>query len=89
MMDHTEASWKNENVISQLRNSIDNVAEAMGQAQSNPTAQAIQRVQNTVHQADSALQNAWTKSEHAEPIQRLEEQLNYSKKQLEQLKRNK
>lgn len=60
-MDHTKASWKNENVISQLHNSIDNVIAAMGQAQSNPTEQAIQQARNTIDQAGSALANALEK----------------------------
>ncbi|WP_259455697.1 hypothetical protein [Bacillus sp. PK3_68] len=88
-MDHTKASWKNENVISQLHNSIDNVIAAMGQAQSNPTEQAIRQARNTIDQAGSALANALEKSEHLEPIHRLQEQLNRNKQQLEQLESNK
>ncbi|KMY52982.1 hypothetical protein AC623_02405 [Bacillus sp. FJAT-27231] len=87
-MDHTKASWKNENVISQLRNSVDNVIAAMGQAQSNPSEQAIQQAQNTINQAEDALANALEKSEQIEPIHRLQEQLNRNKQQFDQLKPN-
>lgn len=85
MMDHTQVSWKNENVISQLRNSVDNVTTAVRQAQSHPTPQLIQQAQNTMERANNALTNARQNSEHPEPIQRLQEQLQESKEQLEQL----
>lgn len=85
MLDHTEASWKNENVISQLRNSVDNVIAAMGQAQSNPTEQRIQQVRNTIDQADRALTNALQNSVHLEPVHRLQKQLDYNRGQLQSL----
>ncbi|MFK2825931.1 hypothetical protein QYG89_09680 [Bacillus sp. B190/17] len=84
-MDHTNATWKNENVISQLRNSVDNVMMAVGQAQSNPTQQFIQQAQSMINRADNALDNALQNGGHMEPIHRLQEQLDHNKEQLQQL----
>ncbi|OKL37864.1 hypothetical protein [Domibacillus mangrovi] len=85
-MDHTKMSWKNENVISQLRNSVDNVTTAVEQAQSHPAPQLIQQAQNTMERADNALSNALQNGEHLEPINRLQEQLQQNKEQLQRLK---
>ncbi len=42
MEDHTQMSWKEDNVISQLHNSVDNVTLAVGQALTNPTEHSIE-----------------------------------------------
>ncbi|MGG3449597.1 MULTISPECIES: hypothetical protein [Bacillaceae] len=85
MVDHTKVSWKNENVISQLRNSVDHVTTAVEQAQSHPTPQLIQQAQNVMDRADNALNNALQNSEHLEPVNRLQEQLNQNKERLQQV----
>ncbi|MCI2256639.1 hypothetical protein M3221_11565 [Domibacillus indicus] len=86
MAEHTGMSWKNKNVITQLNNSVDNVTLALQQAQSHPTQQTIQQVQNALEHANNALNDALQNSEHQEPIDRLQEQLNQNKEQLQQLR---
>lgn len=86
MAEHTGMSWKNKNVITQLNNSVDNVTLALQQAQSHPTQQTIQQVQNAFEHANNALNDALQNSEHQEPIDRLQEQLNQNKEQLQQLR---
>ncbi|OZI12658.1 hypothetical protein CEW92_05755 [Bacillaceae bacterium SAS-127] len=85
MDDHTKMSWKNENVISQLRNSIEHATTAVGQAQSHPTEQLIQQARNMIERADNALMNAVQNSPHQEPVQQLQQQLNQNKERLYRL----
>lgn len=85
MADHTGMSWKNKNVITQLNNSVDNVTLALQQAQSHPTQQTIQQAQNSLEHANNALNDALQNSEYQEPVDRLQEQLNQNKEQLQQL----
>ncbi|WP_203363576.1 hypothetical protein [Bacillus sp. REN10] len=85
MEDHTKMSWKNENVISQLRNSVENATTAVGQAQSHPTEQLIQQARNLIERADNALMNAVQNSPHQEPVQQLQDQLNQNKERLYRL----
>ncbi len=85
MEKHTEMSWKNENVVSQLHNSVDTVTTAVGQAQTNPTDQLIEHAKSLVDRADHAVLNAQQNSENLEPIQRIQEQLNKEKQRLQQL----
>ncbi|KAB7705309.1 hypothetical protein F9802_14505 [Bacillus aerolatus] len=85
MEDHTKMSWKNDNGISRLRNSVENVTTAVGQAQSHPTQQLIQQAQNMIDRADNAVSNALQNSEHLESVNSLQEQLNQNKEQLQQL----
>jgi predicted lipid-binding transport protein (Tim44 family) len=89
MEKHTEMSWKHENVVSQLHNSVDTVTTAVGQAQSHPTQQLIQQAKNLIVRADNAVLNALQNSVNREPIHRLQEQLNKNKMQLQQLQSTK
>ncbi|KIL45209.1 hypothetical protein [Jeotgalibacillus soli] len=82
---HTEMSWKHDNLISQLHNSVDNVTAAVGQALSHPTEQLIQHALTMIDRAENALTNALQNIQHQEPIHQLEEQLNLNKKELERL----
>jgi hypothetical protein len=68
-----------------LRNSVDNLTAAVEQAQSHPTQQLIQQAQNMIGRADNAVNNALQNSEHLEPVNRLQEQLNQNKERLQQL----
>ncbi|WP_050183740.1 hypothetical protein [Domibacillus robiginosus] len=86
MVDHTDMSWKNKNVITQLHNSVDNVALTVEKAQSHPTRQLIQQAQNAIEHADNALNDALQNSEHQEPVDRLQEQLSQNKERLQQLR---
>lgn len=86
MADHTGMSWKNKNLITQLNNSVDNVTLALQQAQSHPTQQTIQQAQNALEHANNALDDALQNSEHQEPVDRLQEQLNQNTEQLQQLR---
>ena len=86
MEDHTAMTWKSKNVTSQLHNSVDNATRAVGQAQSNPTQQLIQQAQKMIDQADNAVTDAFQNSEHPEPINSLQEQLNQTKERLQSLK---
>lgn len=85
MADHTKMSWKNENAISQLRNSVDNVTAGVEDAQSHPNEKLIQQAQNSLERAERSVENALQKSGHLEPIERLQEQLDLNKEKLQQL----
>lgn len=85
MEDHTQMSWKEDNVISQLHNSVDNVTLAVGQAFTNPTEQSIQNAQNMIERADRSVIMAIESRGNLEPINTLQEQLNESKEKLNKL----
>lgn len=85
MEDHTQMSWKEDNVISQLHNSVDNATIAVGQALTNPTDQFIQLAQKMIEHADRSVTNALQSREKSEPINALQEQLNQNREQLNRL----
>ncbi|MEW9502191.1 hypothetical protein [Jeotgalibacillus marinus] len=85
MEDHTQMSWKEDNIISQLHNSVDNATTAVGQAQSHPTEQLIQQAQKMIEHADRSVTNALQNRGNLEPISRLQEQLNQNKEKLNRL----
>ncbi|MEK4484319.1 hypothetical protein MHH81_01805 [Psychrobacillus sp. FSL H8-0484] len=82
MVDHTQMSWKEDNVISQLHNSVDNVTMAVGQALTNPTEQSIQNAHNMIERAERSVIMALESRGELEPISSLQEQLNQSKEKL-------
>lgn len=82
MVDHTQMSWKEDNVISQLHNSVDNVTLAVGQALTNPTEQSIQNAQNMIERAERSVIMALESRGELEPISSLQEQLSQSKEKL-------
>ncbi|WP_019415462.1 hypothetical protein [Paenisporosarcina sp. TG20] len=85
MEDHTQMSWKEDNFITQLHNSVDNVTLAVGQALSHPTEQTILQAQNSIEHADRAFANALKNHGNSEPVSTLQEQLNQNKEKLNQL----
>ncbi|WP_100330272.1 hypothetical protein [Bacillus xiapuensis] len=84
-MDHTNASWKNENVISQLRNSVESVSMAVGQAQSHPSEQLIEQARNLIDRTNHAAYNALLNTRHPAPVHELLRQLTQEKEKLQTL----
>ncbi|MFX3675200.1 MAG: hypothetical protein ACE3JQ_12260 [Paenisporosarcina sp.] len=82
MDDHTQMSWKEDGVITQLHNSVDNVRMAVGQALSNPTEQFIQNALNKIEHANRSVSNALENQGDIEPIRTLQEQLKQDKERL-------
>lgn len=85
MEDHTQMSWKEDNIISQLHNSVDNATTAVGQAQTHPTEQLIEQAQKMIDHADRSVTNALQNRGNLEPISRLQEQLNQNREKLNRL----
>lgn len=85
MVDHAGASWKHQNVTTQLHNSVDNATSAVGRAQTNPTDESIQHAKKMIERADNALHDALQNSEDMEPINSLQQQLHENKERLQSL----
>ncbi|MBE3102614.1 MAG: hypothetical protein IMZ40_00015 [Bacilli bacterium] len=85
MEDHTQMSWKEDNIISQLHNSVDNVTMAVGQAQTRPSEQTIQRAQEMIERAERSVTNALQSRGEMDPISALQKQLNQNKEKLNEL----
>ncbi|MEI4769171.1 hypothetical protein WAX74_05775 [Psychrobacillus sp. FJAT-51614] len=85
MVDHTQMSWKEDNVISQLHNSVDNVTFAVGQALTNPSEQFIQNAQDMIERAERSVKMALESRGNLDPISSLQEQLNQDKERLNRL----
>lgn len=85
MEDHTQMSWKEDNVIGQLHNSVDNVTLAVGQALTNPTEQSIQNAQNMIERAERSVTMALESRGNLDPISALQEQLNRDKEKLNKI----
>jgi len=75
-------SWKEDEVVSKLYNSVLNVSEAVGQAYSNPSDQLIHEARERVERANRTLANAIETRGEIEPIVRLSELLDAEKDQL-------
>ena len=74
-MDHTQMSWKEDNVIARLHNSVDNVTLAVGQALTNPTEQSIENAEDLIERAKKTVAMALETRGNLEPISTLQEQL--------------
>lgn len=85
MAKHTETSWKPDKPINQLQNAVDKATHAVKQAQSHPSQQLIQQAQNSIERAENGILPAFITVENLEPFDRLEEQLELNREQLEQL----
>jgi hypothetical protein len=85
MEDHTKMSWKEDTVIAQLHNSVDNVTTAVGQAFTNPSEQFIKQAQEMIEHADRAVANALKNQGQSDPILSLQQELNQKKEQLNTL----
>ena len=85
MDDHTQMSWKEDTVIGQLHNSVDNVTFAVGEAFTNPTERAIQNARNMIERAERSVTMALDSRGELEPISTLQEQLNQDKEKLNKL----
>lgn len=85
MEDHTKMSWKEDTVIGQLTNSVDNVTIAVRKAFTNPTEQFIQEAQKKVEHADRAVENALKNQGETDPILSLQKELNSQKEELNTL----
>ena len=84
-MDHTQMSWKEDNVIARLHNSVDNVALAVGQALTNPTDRSIQNAEDMIERANRSFTMALESRGNLEPISSLQEQLHQNVEKLNTL----
>lgn len=85
MDDHTQMSWKEDIVIGQLHNSVDNASMAVGKALTKPTEQFIQEALHMIEHADRSVENALESRGNIEPISALQEQLSHEKERLNTL----
>ena len=85
MDDHTQMSWKEDGVITQLHNSVDNVRMAVGQALTNPSEQFIENALNKINHANRSFANALENEGDIEPIRTLQEQFDQDKERLNRL----
>jgi len=85
MEDHTQMSWKEDNVIARLHNSVDNATIAVGQALTNPTDQFIEQAQAMIERADRTVIDALESRGSLEPITALQQELEQKKAQLNRL----
>lgn len=85
MEDHTQMSWKEDNVIGQLHNSVDNVALAVGQALTNPSEQSIQNAHNMIERAERSVTMALESRGELGPINMLQDQLKQDKEKLNRI----
>lgn len=84
-MDHTQMSWKEDNVLARLHNSVDNVTLAVGQALTNPTEQSIQNAEDMIERANRSVEMALESRGKMEPISTLQEQLDQNRERLNTL----
>lgn len=84
-MDQSIPSWKEDEMIAQLHDSIENAAQAVGRAQSKPTEEHILDAKVKLEHADHSFSNAIQTRGQSEPVQRLQEQLNESKERMKKL----
>ncbi|TDL30753.1 hypothetical protein E2R51_17365 [Jeotgalibacillus sp. S-D1] len=85
MENHTEHSWKEDQLIAQLHNSVDNAFDAVGQAHTNPTEEKRQDAREKIQHAERSFKNAVEARGEIEPIIRLKEQLFKSKESYQKL----
>ena len=85
MEDHTQMSWKEDTIIGQLTNSIENASMAVGQALTNPSEQFIHQAHEMLERADRAVDNALKNQGQSDPISSLQDQLNQQKEKLNRL----
>ena len=84
-MDHTQMSWKEDNVLARLHNSVDNITLAVGQALTNPTEQSIQNAEDMIERANRSVAMALESRGKMEPISTLQEQLDQNRERLNTL----
>lgn len=84
-MDHTQMSWKEDNVLARLHNSVDNVTLAVGQALTNPTEQSIQNAEDMIERANRSVAMALESRGKMEPVSTLQEQLDQNRERLNTL----
>ncbi len=85
MEDHTKMSWKEETVITQLHNSVDNVTIAVAKALTHPTEHSILVAQEKIEHANRSVTNALQNQGDIEPIRTLQDQLNQDKERLNRI----
>jgi len=85
MDDHTQMSWKEDNIIGQLHNSVDNASMAVGKALTKPTDQFIEEALRMIEHANRSVENALESRGSTDPIISLQEQLNHEKERLNTL----
>ncbi|PPA68926.1 hypothetical protein [Jeotgalibacillus proteolyticus] len=82
MENRTDTSWKDDEVILQLSNSVNNAIEAAGLAQTNPSALHIQEAKDKLGHAERACENASSARGDIGPIRELKEQLIQTKENM-------
>ena len=85
MDDHTQMSWKEDIIIGQLHNSVDNASMAVGKALTKPTDQFIQEALHMIEHAIRSAPYVAASRGNTDPIISLQEQLNHEKERLNTL----
>jgi preprotein translocase subunit SecD len=85
MAEHTEISWKPENPITQLHNSVEKATDAVKQAASHPSQQQIEQAENAIDHAENAEIDALQKSGNHHSVQLSQEQLDQNQELLQRV----
>jgi hypothetical protein len=85
MAKHTERSWKPENPITQLHNSVEKVTDAVKQAASHPSQQQIEQAKNAIDHAQNAELDALQKSGNHHSVQLSQEILDQDQELLQRV----
>jgi hypothetical protein len=86
MAKHTEISWKPENPITQLHNSVEKVTDAVKQAATHPSKQQIQQAENAIDHAENAEIDALQKSGNHHSVQLSQEILHQDQELLQRVR---
>ncbi|MFB1082561.1 hypothetical protein [Jeotgalibacillus sp. JSM ZJ347] len=85
METHSEMSWKEDQVIIQLHNSVENAEEAVRQARTNPVEERIKEAFEKIETAERSCTNAIQARGSSQSILELQDTLAQSKEKLNQL----
>ncbi|MBM7578657.1 hypothetical protein [Jeotgalibacillus terrae] len=85
MDQQTDVSWKEDQVIIQLHNSVENAEEAVRQARTNPVEERIKEALEKIEKAERSCTNAMQARGDSKPVQELQDRLNKNKDALNQL----
>lgn len=85
MDQHTDMSWKEDQVIIQLHNSVENAEEAVRQARTNPIEERMKEAYEKIETAERSCMNAIQARGNSQSILELQDTLAQSKEKLNQL----
>ncbi|WP_404406980.1 hypothetical protein [Jeotgalibacillus malaysiensis] len=85
MDQQTDMSWKEDQVIIQLHNSVENAEEAVRHARTNPVEERINEAFKKIETAERSCTNAIQSRGNSKPILELQETLAQSREKLKLL----